>query len=108
MTDYRKVKTMGTILNTAKGTRKNIGNAEKSIDDSIVICEMKDGIKRPVMVLTDKIFDARDDAREAIVQIKDVRGQLEKDSDKIPFYEGKEKIFEQFLSNTKWVLRRIK
>lgn len=108
MTDYRKVKTMGTILNTAKDTRKNIRNAEKSIDDSIAIYEMKDGIKRPVMVLTDKIFDARDDAREAIVQIKDVRSQLEKDSDKIPFYEKKEKNFEQFLSDTEWVFRRIK
>lgn len=83
-------------------------NAEKSSDDSIAIYEMKDGIKRPVMVLTDKIFGARDEAKEVIAQIKDVLGQLEKDSDKIPFYEEKMEKLEQFLSNTEWVLRRIK
>lgn len=95
---------MGTILNISKDARKNIKETEQVMDDSIVAMRIEDEVKKPAIVFFDLVMKSRDAANSTIRQIKDVMGQLEKDSDKIPFYQEKLEKMEGYLKNTEWVL----
>ena len=95
---------MGTILNTAKDARSKIRKTNTEIQNSVIATGVETNRKKPIIVLEDKTKSARESAKEALVQINDVIGQLEKDSDRRSFYEQQKMVLSNFINDTQWVV----
>ena len=93
---------MGTILNTCKEARKQIGEVEKKIDEAVFAWKiLDDGHKEVAIYYTDKAKEIRDSILELMGKLKTIDMELEKDSKDRPYYNEVYDKCANFLNNTK-------